>query len=98
MLRTLTLLIQVINQMALDLSVSKLRHACKSIIADINLSGVSPARPRSRGCQNLRRRRFQMTARAFDPRRGEWDDLKAAGDGLRDITRASPLNHNKEGR
>ena len=37
-----------------------------------------------------------MTARAFDPRRGEWDDLKAAGNGLRDITRARPLNQNKE--
>ena len=84
--------------MAIELSVSKLRHACKSIIADINLSGVSPARPRLRGCQNPRRRRFQMKTRAFDPRRGEWDDLKAAGNGLRDITRARPLNQNKEAR
>jgi len=84
--------------MAIELSVSKLRHACKSIIADINLSGVSPARPRLRGCQNPRRRRFQMKARAFDLRRDEWDDLKAAGDGLRDITRAGPLKHNKEAR
>ena len=84
--------------MAIELSVSKLRHACKSIIADINLSGVSPARPRLRGCQNPRRRRFQMKARAFDLRRDEWDDLKAAGDGLRDITRARPLNQNKEAR
>ena len=84
--------------MAIELSVSKLRHACKSIIADINLSGVSPARPRLRGCQNPRRRRFQMKARAFDLRRDEWDDLKAAGNGLRDITRARPLNQNKEAR
>ena len=84
--------------MAIELSVSKLRHACKSIIADINLSGVSPARPRLRGCQNPRRRRFQMKARAFDLRRDEWDDLKTAGDGLRDITRAGPLKHNKEAR
>ena len=84
--------------MAIELSVSKLRHACKSIIADINLSGVSPARPRLRGYRNPRRRRFQMKTRAFDPRRGEWDDLKAAGNGLRDITRARPLNQNKEAR
>ena len=84
--------------MAIELSVSKLRHACKSIIADINLSGVSPARPRLRGRRNPRRRRFQMKTRAFDPRRGEWDDLKAAGNGLRDITRARPLNQNKEAR
>jgi len=39
-----------------------------------------------------------MKARAFDLRRDEWDDLKAAGDGLRDITRAGPLKHNKEAR
>ena len=84
--------------MAIELSVSKLRHACKSIIADINLSGVSPARPRLRGCRNPRRRRFQMKTRAFDPRLGECDDLKAAGNGLRDITRARPLNQNKEAR
>lgn len=84
--------------MAIELSVSKLRHACKSILADINLSGVSPARPRLRGCRNPRRRQFQMKTRAFDPRRGEWDDLKAAGNGLRDITRARPLNQNKEAR
>ena len=84
--------------MAIELSVSKLRHACKSIIADINLSGVSPARPRLKSCQNPRRRRFQMKTRAFDLHRDEWDDLKAAGNGLRDITRARPLNQNKEAR
>ena len=84
--------------MAIELSVSKLRHACKSIIADINLSGVSPARPRLKSCRNQRRRRFQMKARAFDLHRDEWDDLKTAGDGLREITRAGPLKHNKEAR
>jgi len=39
-----------------------------------------------------------MKARAFDLHRDEWDDLKAAGNGLRDITRARPLNQNKEAR